>query len=316
MKKLLLFILILTSLAIICAYLFIPADIQFSNITFVKAKANVAGRFLLNENKWEKWFPADIIAISDSGSGHLFHYKNYSFSIEKTMMNTAEISILDNGKILKSLASIISINGDSVAVEWKSEIQAGSNPFARIKYYLQARKLHTDMGNILNALKKFLGKNENIYNGIKFHVVISKDSTLIATKTVTTGYPSTSDIYTMIGDLKEYLVSHYSEENNFPMLHVKQISDSTYETMVAIPTNKKLDGNEKIFSKSFVPWKVLTAEIKGGNYKVDEALKEMKEYLTDYHIPAMAIPFASLVTDRSREPDTLQWITHIYTPIP
>jgi hypothetical protein len=30
----------------------------------------------------------------------------------------------------------------------------------------------------------------------------------------------------------------------------------------------------------------------------------------------MAIPFQSLVTDRSKQPDTTKWITNIYTPVP
>jgi hypothetical protein len=38
--------------------------------------------------------------------------------------------------------------------------------------------------------------------------------------------------------------------------------------------------------------------------------------MSDYQQTAMAIPFESLVTDRSREPDTLKWITNIYVPVP
>ena len=85
---------------------------------------------------------------------------------------------------------------------------------------------------------------------------------------------------------------------------------------MAIPVNKELPGNNKISFSRFVPWKVLTAEVKGGNYTVEEAMHQMKVFISDYQKTAMAIPFESLVTDRSKEPDTLKWVTGIYTPVP
>ena len=95
------------------------------------------------------------------------------------------------------------------------------------------------------------------------------------------------------------------------MLHIEKVSDSTFEAMVAIPINKRLEGNGKIFSKRFVPWKVLTAEIRGGNYTVDEALKEMEMYLNDYDIPAMAIPFSSFFTARRNQQYHSKGVTKI-----
>jgi len=58
------------------------------------------------------------------------------------------------------------------------------------------------------------------------------------------------------------------------------------------------------------------ADVIGGSYTVEDALKQMKIYMNDYQKRAMALPFQSLVTDRSKQPDTLKWITRIYTPIP
>ena len=171
------------------------------------------------------------------------------------------------------------------------------------------------MSDILSHLQIFLAKSENIY-GIYIHEIISKDSTLIAARVTTTGYPTTPDIYNLIANLRTYIQAEGAKENNFPMLNVKQINDTTFESMVAIPVNKYLKGNDKIFNKRFVPWKVLTAEVKGGTYTVNHALEQMAIYRNDYQIKAMAIPFASLVTDRIKQPDTLQWITKIYTPVP
>ena len=135
-------------------------------------------------------------------------------------------------------------------------------------------------------------------------------------KTPISYLPLKANIYNLIGNLRKYINLKDAKETNYPMLHINKINDTAFKTMVAVPVNKYLEGNGKIFNKRFVPWKVLTAEVKGGTYTVNEAIDQMAIYRSDYQIQAMALPFASLVTDRSEEPDTLQWITRIYTPIP
>ena len=309
-------LLVLCGLALISSYFIIPAKINFAKVVYIKTKINIANRFLMDESKWGRWFPsASVNNLSAPPGKNIYKYNNYFFSVEKKMMNAAEVSISNNQTLLKSLITIISINGDSVAIEWKSEMPRSSNPINRIRNYIKAKELQNNMADILKHLQTFLEEKENVY-GIHLHEIISKDSTLVATKCVTTGYPSTSDIYNLIASLKKYIISQGAKETNFPMLHVKKVNDTKFETMVAIPVNKYLEGNDKIFFKRFVPWKVLTAEVKGGIYTINEALDQMGIYMTDYQKTAMAIPFESLVTDRSKQPDTLQWITRIYTPVP
>jgi hypothetical protein len=315
MKKLLLFFLAIGVLFLVGSYFFIPNKIAFSKVVIIKTKINVASRFLMDESKWNKWFPKDSVNNSPSRfEKNEYRYKKYFYSIENKMLNAGEISISNNKMLLKSLIHIISINGDSIAIEWKSETPETANPINKIRNYIKARGIQDNMEYILHHLKTFLEDSEKVY-GVYVHEIISRDSTLIATKCVTSTYPSTMDIYKLIGTLKKYIITHGAKENNFPMLHVRKVNDNSYESMVAIPINKFLEGNDTIFNKRFVPWKVLTAEVRGGTYTVNEALDEMAIYIDDYHREAMAIPFESLVTDRSKRPDTLQWITRIYTPV-
>jgi hypothetical protein len=313
MRRLILSVLTICIILLVAVYLFIPAKVTFSKVIVIKAKINVTNRFLMDQSKWQKWFPSDSVDKSTDSRGKNL-YKNYFFSIDKQMMNAAQISIKNSKISLQSLIHMISFHGDSTAIEWRSELPKSSNPIKRLRNYIKARELQKYMSDVLSHLKNFLAKEENIY-GVFIHEIISKDSTLIATKCVTTGYPSTRDIYSLVESLKKYISDERAKENNFPMLHVKQTDSTTFETMVAIPVNKYLTGNGKIFFKRFVPWKVLTAEVKGGTHTIKEAMNQMETYISDYHREAMAIPFESLVTDRSRQPDTLQWITRIYTPV-
>ena len=313
MKYLLISLIFLCSLSILSVYIFLPATINFSKVAIIKTKLNIANRFLLDESRWNQWFPSSSENTHSDSS--LNKYNRYAYSIEKKTMNAAAISISNNEVSQHSVLNIISINRDSIAIEWKSEMPKVSNPIGRVRNYIAARKLQNDMGNILDSLKKFLARDVNVY-GIHLYETMSRDSALVATQFVTKLYPSTNEIYNAIALLKKYIISNEAKENNYPMLHVKEINDTTFETMVAIPINKYLAGNNKIFLKRFVPWKVLAAEVRGGNNTVKEAFQQMATYISDYGKTAMAMPFASLVTDRSLEQDTLKWVTRIYTPVP
>jgi hypothetical protein len=64
-----------------------------------------------------------------------------------------------------------------------------------------------------------------------------------------------------------------------------------------------------------VPGKILVAEVKGGEQRVREAAANLQNYVDDYKLKSPAIPFESLVTDRTKETDTSKWITKLYYPI-
>jgi hypothetical protein len=91
--------------------------------------------------------------------------------------------------------------------------------------------------------------------------------------------------------------------------------DSNYELMVALPTNLKINNKDDIFFKRMIPGNFLVTEVKGGDYKINQARNALKIYLDDYKKMAMAIPFQSLISDRRREPDSTNWITKVYYPV-
>ncbi|MDQ2720253.1 MAG: hypothetical protein M3Z26_10920 [Bacteroidota bacterium] len=313
MKKFLVSLLAIFVLSLIGIYAFIPQKLEISKIGYVKCNGKGAFRIISDANAWKKWWPKT--SVSSDLVENSFFYNGYYFQPSIKFTNAAEVTINNNSFSIKSRINLIELNRDSVVLIWKSQLPTGYNPLIKISKYQQAEKIKNNMTAILSALQLFLEKSENIY-GAYFHIIMSKDSTMVATKGVTRNYPTTDFIYGLIGNLKKYIAGEDAKENNFPMLHIKKLSDSTYETMVAIPVNKELQGKDKIFFSRFVPWKVLTAEVEGGNYTVDEALRQMKMYISDYQKSAMAIPFESLVTDRNKEPDTTKWVTRIYTPVP
>ena len=246
----------------------------------------------------------------------IFFFTNgLEFQVSHAYSNGVAISILDNGESSESNVTVIPFKTDSVLLIWKYDLQESMQPIQRVQNYRRAKKIRNSMTDILNSFANFLQTEENIY-GIRFQTTMSQDSTLVMTKGATTSFPSVNFIYGMIGELKEYIHKEGAMETNHPMIDVKKINDQQYETMVAIPVNKELPGKGLIIFSRFVPWKVLTAEVKGGVKTVEKALRQMDLYVNDHQLTRMAISFQSLVTNRAEQPDSTQWITRIYTPVP
>jgi hypothetical protein len=169
--------------------------------------------------------------------------------------------------------------------------------------------------NLAN-LGSFLSKQENIY-GFDIQRTTLKDSILVSIKDTTQNYPTTEFIYSLIKNVKYYISGQGAKETNFPMLNIARNADSSYVTMVAVAANKQVPGSGRIVLKRLIqiPDKTLTTEVKGGVKSVDNALKAIEKYMTDYQLAAPVIPFQVLVTDRSQVKDTTKWITRIYYPI-
>jgi len=313
MKRFLIFLFTLCLLFCIYVYAFLPGKTEISITQFVNCNVNGAFRTISNENAWKKWWPKEDSSKKKLTAGQFF-YNGYNYHLTNKYYNSVEVFMKNKSASIESRINLIKINSDSVALEWSFMLPGSLNPLTRISNYRKAKNIKSNMAAILSRLRLFLEKQENIY-GVNFHVVMSKDSTMVAIKKMSPEYPTTAEIYKLIGSLKSYIKKEGAKENNFPMLNVRK-KDSLYETMVAIPVNKELAGNGKIFFSRFVPWKVLTAEVRGGIWTVKEAMHQMDIYIADYQKTAMAIPFQSLVTNRMEEPDTLKWITGIYTPVP
>jgi hypothetical protein len=297
-------------------YFFIPPVLNLSVSGVIACSLNGVTRNLLDENKWTAWWPRDstVVGKEPDSNSSVLTYNGFTYDVSKLLFNGLELAISQDSLKLHSTINLLHLSNDSVGLVWKAVINSGSNPIKRIQRYRQANNIKNNMLVILNQLKLYLEKGSNIY-GVDIREVISKDSTLIATKITTTGYPSTTEIYRLVKNLQDYAATQGARENNYPMLSVRKQPDEKFETMVAIPINKRLKGNGVFFSKRFVPWKTLMAEVKGGPSLISKAYDEMKTYTNDYQRASMSIPFESLVTDRSIERDTLKWITVICQPV-
>ena len=295
-------------------YVFIPDKLFISKVISVKANRNAVFRNLSDRSTWHKWWPPEhlkdtSLRIDDT----VFNYKNVDYVVNPKIIDVINLSLKYKGNVISSFINILSLNNDSVAIEWKSELPTNLNPVKKINAYFTAKKIKHDMGDILTSLKDFLENQENIY-GLTIKEEKVKDTLLIATKSVSNFYPATSTVYDLIKSLKDYISANGAIETNYPMLHIMQDS-GVFKIMVAIPVNKRIPENNKFLFKRMVPGRILVTEVKGGRYTRYKALNQLEIYINDNSLSSPAIPFESLITDRSREPDTARWVTKIYYPI-
>lgn len=266
---------------------------------------------LQNEKWWQKWWPSQS---AKNSSGEL-SYKNYSYKINKAIYEIITISINHNKTTYPATIRLLSLGADSTLLQLSTAIDAGSNPFIKVKKYIEARRLKDNIDAVIQSYRSFMQKQENVY-GIKLQQEKVKDTILVSIRITTTAYPSTNEVYALIAKLKNHIHGSGAKETNYPMLHVEVIpGEKRYETMVAIPVDKLLEGTGDYKPKKMVDGKIITAEIRGGIHTIEEGILQMENYIDEHKKVSPAIPFQSLVTDRLKEKDTSNWITKIYYPI-
>jgi hypothetical protein len=295
MKKWIIGILIMALIFLSLTYLLIPSTFRIVNVIFVKSNVNAVQRTLSHQQLWDKW-----------SSGE--------FTITKVLSNGINVSSSSKGRAVMGQIIVIPLRDDSSGIRWESSLPSATGPLERISGYLNASSLKEKMKQAMDQLKVFCAKDSNVY-GINIKQTSTKDTFLLATKFNVDQYPTTNEIYRHIHAIKLFIAEKHLAQTSFPMLNVTSNDSGQYRCMVAVPVNKIAQGKADIFFVRMVPGRFLTAEQKGGPATISQSHESMKLYFKDYKRTSMAIPFESLVTDRTREKDTANWVTRLYYPV-
>ncbi|HEX6181195.1 MAG TPA: GyrI-like domain-containing protein [Chitinophagaceae bacterium] len=308
MKKWLSVLVIAILLILAGIYIFIPSQVSISRYIKFRSTAGGSSRFLSQKEKWNAWWPGTMNADSS------YVYNGYTFTPTTPLPNTIEIDISNNTDTLPTALNVLQLSRDSVAMTWQTRMNTSSNLIQRFQRYKESQRINTTMKEILDSLRSFMEKNENVYN-ISVTQVMVTDTLLVTTKNISDHYPTTAEVYQLIGQLQNYISAQGAIASNHPMLYVHSTEDNRIQTMVAIPVNKPLPDAGSIVFKRMVPGKILLTEVQGGLQTVRQAFTQMEYYVEDYKKISPAIPFEMLVTDRMKETDTTKWITRIYYPV-
>jgi hypothetical protein len=305
MRKILMGVMVLAALLLAGVYLFIPGKLKVHKTVSIRAAMPGVSRSLSHDDNWKKWWPGETP----------FTLNKYKFSIRGKIFNAFDIAIADGTDSLQSRLDLLFFDIDSMAIGWDAAINTSINPFYRVAKHRQAKALHQNMQTILESMKAFMEKTENIYG---FHVAETTvaDSVLISTRRSFDHNPTVQEVDDMIQQLKKYIADNKAKEKNHPMLHVLQADADHYEAMVALPVDHLLP-ETKIFTPKFLlkGGNILETEVKGGPFTIENAFREFENYRSDHKYTSPAIPYQLLITDRVKESDTTRWITKLYYPV-
>jgi hypothetical protein len=300
MKKWITGLFILLIVAIASIYIFIPSKLAVSAARMMNCTPNGTFRCLSEKTKWAQWFPSTV----DTGD----------YVIKSSLVNTIHVTIHHDGDSINSIIYLFPYNVDSTGIQWKCEINTSNSPFNRIQRYQRAVAVKNDMDKILNSLRSFIEKPANVY-GLPIVRTTFTDTILLATKTNTSVYPTTTEIYQQVNAIRTKITQQNATATGSPMVNITPLIPSGFEFMVAVPVNRVLPDSNPFFFRRMVPGAFMMAEVKGGPFAIKEALDKLQLYFYDYRKTAMAIPFETHITDRQAEPDSSKWITRIYAPV-
>lgn len=296
-------------------YFIIPNKIFIHQTMVLNAKQNAVFRTLSDSKTWGKWWP-----VKDNKDTNIvintynLNNKNYHLADILTSSLLIDVQSKDD-RLIKTSLDFVAFSRDSVLLNWNTSLPTSNNPIKRIEIYLKATEIKQDLNVLLKFMKAHFSKLENTY-GILIEEVPVVDSTLIFISDSSKGYPSTKFIYSLLDKLKNYSTKQGAKQSGHPMLNVYTVDSLSFLVKVALPVNKKLKDEGAIKYKWMLGGgKILISDVTGETSKVDHTIKQLEYYLLDYNRVAPAIPFMSLITDRSKELDSTKWITRIYYPV-
>jgi hypothetical protein len=284
------------------ALFFIPANLTISETIHTNVPAAAIHRILSRQTTLNDWLkPAD--RADDEPR----------FRISHSTIEAVEIDILYGNNVIASRQYLIPLKSDSTVIHWKCELKSGPNRIERIKNYFLRNRIRDGLSAMLGREDEYFSDLKNVY-GIDIKRTKVTDTRLVTLKQVFPAYPSVNEVYSMITNAKGFATKNGARQTNFAMLNISE-RDSAYHTMIAIPVDRNLDNSGEFLFKMMIPGNILVSEVKGGRYTIEQAFRNMQQFVDDHKLEQPAIPFQSLVTDRSAISDTTQWITRIYFPI-
>lgn len=304
MKKLI-WIVPAAALLLTAVVVFLPSQPVVYRKIALPASQDGLVKLLTQKDKWQQWWPAsqkDVI------------YDSANFSYQQQLVKAAILHFSYQDTSLTAQLNTVMYRADSAGVIFQLALPSSSNPLKKIGNYFKSRKIDATAESILQHLKRFAEKEENIY-GFAVKQEIVKDTAFVATRFESPAYPEPARLYSAVEELRQYIASEGARETGSPMVHAEAAENGSYKVMVALPVSRVLQGNSTILPKRMIRGKILVTEVKGGPHTVQKAMQEFEQYVMDHRRTSPAIPFESLITNRLQERDTSNWITRLYFPV-
>lgn len=311
LKKVIVVLLSITLLALLALWLFVPEKVSVSS--HYKAPVNSEPVYRKLSTDWTSWWPGTV-----EGSPKLWQtmiLNGFRFKLMDPVYSGFKFKVNKNDRTDTLLLQLLSTHRDSLTLYWTVDFPENKSLFGKLAQYRHAQALKSTIAELSDSLLRFINQPVNLY-GIDVKKEQVTIGFLVSTQEEFSSEPSTSDCYSLIHRIKEYINKNHGVEDGSPMLHVLKSDSTKYKVQAAIPIKEKMVESDSFAVKAmFKGGNILTAKVVGGPATIAFGLKQMDQYVADYQKTVMAIPFQMLITDRIQVSDTTKWITELYCPI-
>ena len=309
MKIWLILVTCLLILFLITCQILIPKTIDVSRSVTSAANVSALFRFLSNDANWNKYWP-------ETEPGATLRSGDFRFKKHQVRYRSVHIQIEKNGNIDNSLLNLLPLGSDSVEIVWTASLHAArNNPFSKISLYLYAQKVGRHFQTILRSLNSYAGQVKNLY-GFDIRQDKIQLEYLATTRKTIPHYPTTDEIYDMIHSIKEYIAGKPIKIMNRTIMHIQPVDSVHYDVLVAVPVDRQIPDSSIFVSKKLLRnGNILVTEATGGNFTVQQALKQIETFATDYGLRNIAVPYRSFLVDRTQVTDSTKWRTLVVYPV-
>ncbi len=298
MRKIILSVLAILLLSLTAVYLLIPSQILIKGSQLVYQPTPSVIRGMMQTSKWSEWMPKDIALNATS-----------------SLVATIQTTLNQDGIEVPVVFSIIGGADKNALIGFETSMDNSQwSPIARIQYYLFAKKIQNKLDRALVAAVSYYNYSKGIYG---FDIVETrvKDSSLIAIDQILPDTPSTVQIYKMVAQLEQHIVTKNGKATGSPMVNITKMDENQIYTQVAIPLERDINVSDGFTIKKMVLGNLLSVKVQGDQAKVDQAFEATKQYLNDKQKTSPAIPFVIYNTNRLLEKDSSRWVSTINYPI-
>lgn len=287
---------------------FIPDPLAVAAVTNIPSPVSTVNNFATNATNWQRWWPGTY-------KNNIYTYRFKQYRIDYTSAFSARVFVqADNNDTFTSQLNVLPAADTSIAVVWQTSIPASLNPFTRIKQYNRALLIKKDLQTLLDSLTAFGGSQERFY-GMNIQVTRFTNPFMITTNNMFDNYPTVDEIYKTVQVLRNYARDRQTRVADSPMVNIERTIKNGFWLRAALPVTAELPAHADIQSAKMVLGNTLVSTVTGGRFRVEEAMAQMQQFISDKQLTTPAIPFQLLITNRQQQPDSSKWITKLYYPV-
>jgi hypothetical protein len=300
--------LLLISSLIYFIYLFIPNTLIVSGTLETKQVQNTVLRGFMQLENWDKWIAQKRIDSNSYtlGSGIL--------KIKSSFVSNVFCDYIIKDKAIPVTFTVEGKGKDSSKIDFQLSFDNKSFlPWQRVANYFLAQSINTELTDLINKARAYYTPTIGNY-GFEIKEEKIKDSILVSTEKYYTDTPTIAQVYGMLDQLKQYVVSKKGVLHGDPMVYIARDAKRVY-LQVAYLLEKEIP-TTLLFDVRKIKVKNLVAiNVKGNAQLAYKAKYEAENYIHDQSKFAPIMPYIIYNTNRLIEKDSSKWISTIFYPI-